>query len=520
MLMFSCTLALLLGAAPKAGAAPFEWTRPLMGPGASTSKPGGSSARMRVEDGSLVFDIDVADATPAPGAHPVHSDHVELWLALEEQDGLKPATLVANAQGALFLVDGKANPQELARRLAPAPAGEDNDACEKIENGLREAYRAPPYRLVQAFVGMTHFGLFPDGRPAVQYDLESYAGIGPRPLADHPADLTYSAERRAGGYRFHGVLKPQALLFIPRDGIRSLRVRIDQIDAAPGTKRERLLSTSPKPRWGDPATFTSVPLPVPLGVSVSSALPELGTGAGAPAGLISVWARLPRLYVLTAQGWLSISRSEELLRSNELRLCRGDSIPGVTAVSYPEYALKSRTLPAPGQRSASVFSVGDIAAVIIGEGERRQGALIDELHELFEFPDGALGALAEVTAATMGEPTSGLCGAGMEHSWYLVRFEEKSPRRIDLFTFDDCGFSVTPAKGVSSEFKVLTPQGDTEAGQESEGSAYRWLDRGRSLSFQFSEMPPFCAAWDAGGKAVKLGKIARETRSSCPAARE
>jgi hypothetical protein len=387
----------------------------------------------------------------------------------------------------------------------------DADGCVEIENKLRAGARSPPFKAKRSLVGLVHFGLFPDGRPALQYDADGYGGFGEPPLLlpKHPEDLTYQVEKTQTGYHVRARLLPSALLFVPRSGIRALRVRVDQIDAAPGVAHERLLSTSPKPRWADETTFAAVALPQALGVAVLPEVPELCSGLPIPPGVQQAWTSVPKMFALTAKGWMSYERKIEEIASHEMRICQASI--GVSSVTYPENtpsAERSRIQSQPVVRLLLEGREGPFLA-FAGEGEQRRAALLDSGAELFVCADGMLCALSEQTHPTMGVYTSGMCGAGTEHLWRLVRFD--SPvRSVPLFTWEDCNDLVTPALGTKADFTTLSPDGHFYHDQQ-EGP-YKWEEPGRKVTFVLGKvLAPFSVSWDASAKTIRL-KAARPPR--------
>jgi hypothetical protein len=105
-------------------------------------------------------------------------------------------------------------------------------------------------------------------------DRQQHAAAGLFPSLA-PGDVSYEIHRTERGYHVSARIQPGGLVFVPREGVQTLRARVDIIDAgAPGT-REFLRSSHPTPRWGEPSTFHVVKLARPLALQLVAGVPGL-----------------------------------------------------------------------------------------------------------------------------------------------------------------------------------------------------------------------------------------------------
>jgi hypothetical protein len=176
-------------------AAPADFSAPLRARG---EKEAASSARLSSDGRQLLLEVEVVDTTPSPSTDDVHSDHVEVWFALEDLEAVGPTRFVTTGKGRLFTVNGGDKPEELNRSMRKRPDAEGS--CAESERTARESIGKPPSRRVRAFFGLAHLGLFRDGRPAVLYDRPLYAAAGLAPSLA-PGDVSYEVQTRGSWMR-------------------------------------------------------------------------------------------------------------------------------------------------------------------------------------------------------------------------------------------------------------------------------------------------------------------------------
>ncbi|RJS27489.1 hypothetical protein DRW03_03795 [Corallococcus sp. H22C18031201] len=406
-----------------------------------------SVATLSSDGQRLLLDVEVVDATPAVSADPVHSDHVEVWLALEPLSDIGPTRFVMPVGGRhLLTVDGKDDADALDALIqgtAVDPATDSEGAAEGCEPERKAASAElgkTPSRRVRAFFGLAHLGLFPDGRTPVLYDAEAYAAAGLAPALG-AQDIRYEATKTERGYHLKAWLQPGALVFIPRGELQALRVRVDAVDAGGPGAKEVLRSTHPAPKWGEPSTFQVVKLAHPLTVKRVESLPELDAPGALPVGIRDAFEPLPRFFMRMGDAWRGVESQAVRPQNDSRRVCR---------VELSRVAQHLHSLWEFGQ--AEPVSDTDFTRVSVTDGSHPGTLLITRTGSgpralwvanrgratAFRFKDGAPGVVLEETAPTMGEYTSGQCGGTDETTLSLVRLEAAGPKRTPVLTWGSC----------------------------------------------------------------------------------
>ncbi|MHA7633046.1 hypothetical protein [Corallococcus sp. M7] len=472
-------------------AAPPDFSLPLGGPGENAP----ASVATLVSDGQqLVLDVDVVDTTPSAATDDVHSDHVEVWFGLEAPDALMPSRVVTTSpKGKLFTVSGKDDPKALEaiiRGEVPADKG-----CEEDQRAVREQLGTAPKR-TRVLLGLAHLGFFPDGRPPVLYDVERYPGLSP---ALGEGDVRYEALRTATGYHVRAVLQPGALLFVPKDGVRTLRVRVDAIDAGAEGTKETLRSTHPAPKWGDAQTLRTVKLAKPLTMKLVEGLPELGQPLPKAPGAKQAFDALPPYFLRTGETWTGVRVLSEAPWSNMVRTC-SESLDDVTGYR-PQASVFGPPTPFVGGGTASIplrtpgappttlylsRAPGDLRAV-----------MSSTVVETFRFKDGTPGLVERSDDPMYGRYTDGPCGGATVVTVRLVRLEKQGPKRTVLLTWDDCGSPILDGAGhVVAQYP--------ESADEDTTPKLHWATPGQKLRVTFGSLLTLEATWRPDGSGVKV----------------
>ncbi|AFE06726.1 hypothetical protein COCOR_06046 [Corallococcus coralloides DSM 2259] len=482
-------------------AAPPDFSQPLGGSGGKAP----TSVATLVSDGQqLVLDVDVVDTTPSAATDDVHSDHVEVWFGLEAPDALMPSRVVTTApEGKLFTVSGKDDPKALDAIIQGKDpgtldaSGMAGEGCEEDDRAAREQLGMSPKR-TRVLMGVAHWGFFPDGRAPVLYDLERYPGLSP---ALGEGDVRYEARKTATGYHVRAVLQPGALLFVPKDGVRTLRVRVDAIDAGAAGTKETLRSTHPAPKWGDAETLRTVKLAKPLTVKLVEGLPELGQPLPKAPGAKQAFDELPPYFLRTGKTWAGVRVLRESPESYQLRIC-AVTLDAVTGYR-PQASVFEPPTPFLGNGTAriQVKAPGGPTTLYLSRAPNDLRAVLSsDAVETFRFKDGTPGLVERSEEPMMGRYTSGACGGATTVTLRLVRLEKQGPKRTVLMSWNDCGSEITDAE----EHVVAERQED---GTE-DAPKITWATPGQKLRVTFGPRLTLEATWSPDGSGVKVGKVA------------
>ncbi|RKI05870.1 hypothetical protein D7Y15_32260 [Corallococcus sp. AB030] len=473
--------------------APPDFSQPLGGPGEKAP----ASVATLVSDGQqLVLDVDVVDSTPSAATDDVHSDHVEVWFGLEAPDALMPSRVVTTSpEGKLFTVRDKDDPKALEaiiRDEFPVDKG-----CEEDQRAVREQLGTAPKR-TRVLLGLAHLGFFPDGRPPVLYDVERYPGLSP---ALGEGDVRYEVLRTATGYHVRAVLQPGALLFVPKDGVRTLRVRVDAIDVGAAGTKETLRSTHPAPKWGDAETLRTVKLAKPLTMKLVEGLPELGRPLTKAPGAKQAFNELPPYFLRTGETWTGVRVLRKVPWSTERRHC-SVTLDDVTGYS-PQASVFGPPTPFVGGDTASIQFKAPGAPTTLylarAPGDLR-AVLSSQVVETFRFKDGTPGLVERSDDPMYGRYTNGPCGGATVVTVQLVRLEKQGPKRTVLLTWDDCGSGISDGKQHLAQYP--------ESADEDIIPELHWARPGQKLRVTFGTLLTLEATWKPDGSGVKVETVA------------
>jgi hypothetical protein len=494
-------------------AAPTDFSAPLRARG---EKEAASSARLTSDGHQLLLEVEVVDTTPSPATDDVHSDHVEVWFALENLEAVGPTRFVTTREGRLFTVNGKDKPEDLNRSMrmrSGEGAGDDEEgACAESERNARESIGKPPSRRVRAFFGLAHLGLFRDGRPAVLYDRPQYAAAGLAPSLA-PGDVRYEVQKTKRGYHLRAKIQPGGLVFVPRTGVEALRARVDVIDArAPGTP-ELVRSSHPAPRWGEPSTFQTVTLAQPLAVQLVAGVPEVS---------LPERQELPPYFIRVGEGWWGVAATPAAPTDYSNRYCMGSASEVLEHV-FLQWKLGPAT-PFAGpdtvrvpvlkteEDAVSLRGVGEAAGageLLVFRGKQKtQSAWVEGTTEVgFRFEDGAPGAVVEHTGWMMDRPMGGMCGAASATTLTLWRLAEAGSTSTELLSWGGCSTSVTHEDQELVDLREASGAGDD--GESWPG--YTWERPGQKLRVNFAESLGVDVSWSArDGSGVTLHAVKPE----------
>lgn len=234
-----------------------------------------ASAQLKAHNNQIIIEVKVVDDFVISGSDQVHSDHVEIWLSLPEVEHTAYATYYGEPNyGQGTAVDST----ERVVQLFPANCAWDKGNCnwnnfvELYKNtGNRNRmydYQPHPEELNRSVVfwGMTHYGLYPDGRPTVQFDQKNYhlieKKIGAK-LGNMALGVQYETNYTVEGYTITATIDLTALGFVQLPKTEQIRALISVIDVDE-EKQETVLASNANYQWGVPTTFSLIDLQQPL----------------------------------------------------------------------------------------------------------------------------------------------------------------------------------------------------------------------------------------------------------------
>ena len=505
--------------------------------------PTDADARARIlSDGQrLYLEVDVTDDVIVTGPAETGSDHVAVWLALPGADGVDEAAPVAEpppvppvyvvADGSraywydhaadvdAFMQEATSPQVVLGGNVYAYPdlatPGRRNWIKEEVD-ALITAPQRGDHAQEYVFFGITHYGFFPDGRPAVLYDRDRYRVIEEQigaelgPLAEH---ARYTASETSGGYRIRAELPPEAFAFFTKGGLSEMSVLVDVIDMDEEGGMETLLSSSRSRLWGRPSTFERFTIRPPLSEAIYPELPRLGVGEPLE-GHRHLWERLPDVYMRTDDGWAPVEREWETLYAATKRMLV--ELPRLQEVTFK--SLFGYRKEQAAKQAVEVFHVADgytptgRRSFVVINGRDTLSA--EHVVDVFAFRDGSPGLLtAEYAYGQRGclSDVSVTCGCSVTSRLVLRRPLDPAWEPVPLATYSSCtkevqvgdqtiapdAMGVDPARLETRRTSAFGPRFAWE-------DVLRWRREGRQLRLDLGRDARFRFSWGSSGEDVEV----------------
>ncbi len=488
-----------------------------------------ASAVMWSDSTSLHLLVHVSDDSVTFSDDPIHSDHVELWFSTSGR-ATEVITVTDSSRESerLFLYKDIANIDSFRAELedplfvftTPSEAEEDNfygriDTTKRaIEYWTHYGYenelhvlRAGQFSSKHIFNGITHWGIFPDGRSAILYDKELYAELEEQTFTTINVDETspqYEVVLTEKGYTIYAQLYPENLGFAARNGIRYLDFMVDIVDVDSGEKQETIASSSLHREWGNPSSFTRASLDPPISIKLVDGLEWLGTTTRPDE--MDFYYELPERYMYTTEGWIGIA-TEVGSWLKDLGHHQTSDLPNIKEVAFKKKIVSYFTFSSKGQDFEVIRRPGidhndrpEDRLVIDGEKPGSQYFEPTEILSFFTFPDGTPGFFRAIWGYEWGYCNPiGLCGCNIKDQLQAVRVDSTGKLMVkDLVTVDQCGPEIVGADTV----RFLSDDDWTRS------ENITWLDKGSRFAIEFDDAK-VVFNWDDAGDNIKYDVIAR-----------
>jgi hypothetical protein len=218
--------------------------------------------KLSVTEEHLKFEIFVTDDQVNLSEEPIHSDHIEIWLALppnpytDQPNGFKHLQDLNST----YWIDPKFGSDILSMSGDYQNAG---------PNCIWDYFEQTKFKQKKQWFGLRHLGIFPKQEKAVSYETDKSQYL-PSQLLDKDIKVK-TKEVSSKGYHVEVTIPVSSFGVIPVGGLDSFRYMIDIIDVD-SKRQETLLSSSSLRKWGKPSSFNTIEFESNLGVSVSDAL--------------------------------------------------------------------------------------------------------------------------------------------------------------------------------------------------------------------------------------------------------
>lgn len=304
----------------------------------------------------------------------------------------------------------------------------------------RDSLRLPPpseLRKARLDFGINHFGLFPDQRPAVQYNSQNQQVLAKSmgvSFGDFAQGIKYTIDQHDDGYTVHAQISPTALGFVQLPSMQEICIGVEVIDTDYRiTRGHTVLSTSPLGGERTPEdTYKKVRLPYPLKTNFTQAPDRVFQQTG-----------YRPLSVFTQTGWVYASVDVDAMpyrrewvnnNINELRFLTQPTqysawYDNQRQLGIERLTVNSRFAHALGQTTEYILING---LMLKSQRTRKQLLLLDDSTntiKTFNFPDGAIGVI--LTENFTYNPYGwGRCGNCLEERVRVIRLENGTPKEI------------------------------------------------------------------------------------------
>jgi hypothetical protein len=279
---------------------------------------------IKVEDDKLMFNDD-----------PLHSDHVELWFSLpyikeidevpEGHDAIISTSFI-RSKNYIWLYKSSSNIDSMKKELENphiyylGQGGEwtcrykDEDKWFQgdVDDFLLDLTTSELHE-ENIFFGVTHFGILPQSGKVVQYDTETYDYIendANVELDDLAKYIQVNSVIRDNSYELNLEIRPEALGFVSKFGVKELRFLVDAVDMDSGKRQQSLLSTSSTRKWGEPASFNEITLKKPIKVKIHDDIEIIGDPHADSNLEYQILSTIPNTFVKTKNDWAPVGLFE------------------------------------------------------------------------------------------------------------------------------------------------------------------------------------------------------------------
>ncbi|MCB9232587.1 MAG: hypothetical protein H6581_13030 [Bacteroidia bacterium] len=320
----------------------------------------------------------------------------------------------------------------------------------------------------------------------------------PSLFSERPSLVKIDFQNEQDFYRVKATFPPQALGFIPKEGISSFKAKAEihlwtgntdfsNLQILSSTAQSGPYQTS----HGREISLNSTILPrfspyIPVGLSKAdeekNPFPgffrfEQGKWQGWEGEIseIGSWARY--------HSWSSRFSEPQIYPVDIIPLDTGVGKLGITRIDFPPR--ESTSFCDWNEEWVNFETPNKVVLMALD-----QGLICQNVLSVFAYPDLTIGALVQHWGYTYGEPGGGMCGSSVDQRFELVRFTSSEVQRQEIYSGNDCWPNWSFAGREKSEW----------VGGEDyflpEKSNFQWIKPGRELKVSLSETVEATFRWN------------------------
>lgn len=475
-----------------------------------------------ISDGQAIeISVAVNDNNLQFTGDPIHSDHIEVWLAFPDifkdkdpsyWDTIYRTQYIVDDSLQLYLYGDRPDlelfRQELQKPMLRVQRGagkghnyypDDPDLLggdwliEQINEHLSTP-RNSHLSKQRIFFGVSHLGILPDKSEAIMYDSDFYSVIEERlgtSIADFSSDVSVTSTTNSQGYETTIRIPASGFGFVKNRGIKNLDIMVDIIDADESGKQETILSTSSKREWADPATFENIRLDNPVRASLHPKIPLLGNPVYNPNNY-QIRSYAPEYWVHTVKGWAPISLENKSFREYNQPISYVMEHIRRFRINHLDVQYEKKSI---GKNSLEYFHYPQGTYLLIDE---QHWYPYENILETFLLPDSTVGFLAteyDVTGRYTRQINSDL---------FFINSDLKK-HKLAHFLFNRPPY-LSVADTLLEAKNWDTDMFDWYMDEENIdwAKAYRWGSKGSSIILDFGEKSKFDISWDQHGNSIKI----------------
>lgn len=361
---------------------------------------------IRVKDDQIKFKND-----------PIHSDHIEVWLALPSNKYTdNPRNFYQSKElGLTYWV----KPQYKGNILKQALA-------ENTNGGPNTPYNVTNKKTLNWWFGLRHFGYLPGDNKIISYDDRR------SPFQDNQ-EFNESIKANTNlinenEYEITLDIPLESFGFIPREGLKEFRALVNVIDVDK-VKQETLLSSSAKGKWGKVKTFNTITAKQPLTLDWGKLL----TGQDGKDYLLQ---KLPEYLIKNEFTWHSAYvGAEPGLKGNDM----DSAYMGDWLIPYEANIIKKKIDYTSRELGDRLIEKINNEIYIDREYAYTSHASLDEY---FLLPDQTIGHLFGSGTWYLGRFSRGPCSGASRDFQMLGLYKDKKITTHKLSETDGCSGSV------------------------------------------------------------------------------